>query len=287
LFALSRTILLFLRLSVRTGAIPPRCPQEQIKVVETRPMKGAGSWDCTFILATMANTEAAKPASEVGILILDSAPAGQQALRLLLSGEGWHVQVVTDAKQTLQQLLSGAWNLVIANVELAPPGNPLFQILKDLAHAEGVTVESEEEEKEATRTAAKRSPDEVTTVRKRRLRVLFLVPSSLAADVVMELEQEELPYSILPYHFHDFFEKISDLLIEAGAISKAARASRFETTNRARLEHAIKDQRGNSMFSSRREYQMTEEEIAEYERQEEAERRKKNKREKEEEREVW
>ena len=40
-------------------------------------------------------------------------------MRLLLSAEGWHVQVVTDAQQTLQQLVSGAWHLVIANVELA------------------------------------------------------------------------------------------------------------------------------------------------------------------------
>jgi CheY-like chemotaxis protein len=235
----------------------------------------------------MTKIEAAKTAREVGILILDSTPAGQQSLRLLLSAEGWHVQVVTDAQQTLQQLLSGAWDLVIANIELALPGGPLFQILKDLAHAEGITVEAEEEEKEATRTTAKRSPDEVTTVRKRRLRVLFLVPTALAADVVMELEREELPYSILPYHFHDFFEKISDLLVEAGAISQSSRRSRFETSNRARMQQTVKDQRAPSMFASRREYQMSEEEIAEYERQEEEERRKKNKKEKEEEREVW
>jgi CheY-like chemotaxis protein len=236
----------------------------------------------------MAIPEATKPAPEVGILILDSMPTSQQALRQLLSGEGWHVQVVTDAKQALQQLLTGAWNLVIANVELCPPDNPLFQILKDLAHAEGVTVEAEEKEKEATRTAVKRSPEEVTSVRKRRLRVLFLVPSNLAADVVMELEAEELPYSILPYHFHDLFEKISDLLIEAGAIAHSVRTSRFDTSNRARMQQAVKDQRGsNSMFSSRREYQMTEEELAEYEKQEEEERRKRSKREREEEREVW
>jgi CheY-like chemotaxis protein len=58
----------------------------------------------------MANTESAKKAPDVGILILDSTPASQQALRLLLSSEGWHVQVVTDAQQTLQQLLTGAWS---------------------------------------------------------------------------------------------------------------------------------------------------------------------------------
>jgi len=235
----------------------------------------------------MANTEATKTATDVGILILDSRPASQQALRLLLSAEGWHVQVETDARQTLQQLLTGAWHLVIANVELAPPSGPLFPILRDLAHAEGVTFESEEEEQEKTRTGVKRSPDEVTKVRKRRLRVLFLVPPENAAHVVMELEEEELPYAILPYHFHDFFEKISDLLIEAGAIARSTRTSRFDTPGRARMQQAVKDQRGNSMFASRSEYQMTEEEIAEYEKQEEEERRKKNKKEKEEEREVW
>jgi CheY-like chemotaxis protein len=235
----------------------------------------------------MANTESAKKAPDVGILILDSTPASQQALRLLLSSEGWHVQVVTDAQQTLQQLLTGAWHLVIANVELAPPDGPLFPILRDLAHAEGVTIESEEEEQENARAGAKRSPEQATVVRKRRLRVLFLVPSGNAADVVMELEDQELPYAILPYHFHDFFEKISDLLIEAGAIARSSRTSRFDTPGRARMQQAVKDQRGNSMFASRSEYQMTEEEIAEYEKQEEEERRKKGKREKEEEREVW
>jgi DNA-binding response OmpR family regulator len=235
----------------------------------------------------MANTESAKKAPDVGILILDSTPASQQALRLLLSSEGWHVQVVTDAQQTLQQLLTGAWHLVIANVELAPPDGPLFPILRDLAHAEGVTIESEEEEEEKARAGAKRGPEQATAVRKRRLRVLFLVPSGNAADVVMELEDQELPYAILPYHFHDFFEKISDLLIEAGAIARSSRTSRFDTTGRARMQQAVKDQRGNSMFASRSEYQMTEEEIAEYEKQEEEERRKKGKREKEEEREVW
>jgi hypothetical protein len=116
---------------------------------------------------------------------------------------------------------------------------------------------------------------------------LFLVPSGNAADVVMELEDQELPYAILPYHFHDFFEKISDLLIEAGAIARSSRTSRFDIPGRARMQQAVKDQRGNSMFASRSEYQMTEEEIAEYEKQEEEERRKKGKREKEEEREVW
>jgi CheY-like chemotaxis protein len=235
----------------------------------------------------MANTESAKKAPDVGILILDSTPASQQALRLLLSSEGWHVQVVTDAQQTLQQLLTGAWHLVIANVELAPPDGPLFPILRDLAHAEGVTIESEEEEEEKARAGAKRGPEQATAVRKRRLRVLFLVPSGNAADVVMELEDQELPYAILPYHFHDFFEKISDLLIEAGAIARSSRTSRFDTPGRARMQQAVKDQRGNSMFASRSEYQMTEEEIAEYEKQEEEERRKKGKREKEEEREVW
>jgi CheY-like chemotaxis protein len=235
----------------------------------------------------MANTEPPKKAPDVGILILDSTPASQQALRLLLSSEGWHVQVVTDAQQTLQQLLTGAWHLVIANVELAPPDGPLFPILRDLAHAEGVTIESEEEEQENARAGAKRSPEQATVVRKRRLRVLFLVPSGNAADVVMELEEQELPYAILPYHFHDFFEKISDLLIEAGAIARSTRTSRFDTPGRARMQQAVKDQRGNSMFASRSEYQMTEEEIAEYEKQEEEERRKKGKREKEEEREVW
>jgi hypothetical protein len=53
------------------------------------------------------------------------------------------------------------------------------------------------------------------------------------------------------------------------------------------MQQAVKDQRGNSMFASRGEYQMSEEEIAEYEKLEEEERRKKKKREKEEEREVW
>ncbi|MFZ0738689.1 MAG: hypothetical protein WA002_13565 [Candidatus Acidiferrales bacterium] len=217
--------------------------------------------------------------SEIGILILDADLVSQQALHHLLGSEGWRVQFVTDSRQLLEHLSSGAWNLAIVNIELALPHEEIFGILRDLAHAEGITVAAEAQR--TIRTSAKKSAADIASVRKRRLRVLFIVPADAAPEVLPHLEREELPYAIRPYHLHDFFEKVSDLLIEAGALPRPTRGSRFDTTHGDRFRKKADDASASAMFSSRRDYQMTEEEVAEYERQEEEERRKKTKKDEE------
>ncbi len=215
--------------------------------------------------------------SEIGVLILDDNVDSCQALHHLLDSEGWRVHFVTDSREALTALASGSWNLVIANVELATPGSQLFTILRDLAHAEGVTVAAEAE------GFARNQPKKAGAMapQKKRLRVLFVTPSNMVQDVVPDLERDELPYSIRPYHLHDFFEKITDLLAEAGAISRPRGDSRFDAANRerGRFETKTKTSNAPSMFASRSDYQMTEEEITEYERQEEEERQKKSKKE--------
>ncbi len=220
--------------------------------------------------------------NDIGILILDDSVESCQALHHLLDSEGWRVHFANNSRETLAALANGTWNLVVANYELAPPGSQLFNILRDLAHAEGVTVREDAEgsaRQREKKTGAK-------APQKKRLRVLFVVPANLDRDAVPNLEHDELPYSIRPHHLHDFFEKISDLLVEAGAIARVSSVSRFDSTGRERGKFGReKITSGSSMFASRSDYQMSEEEIVEYERQEDEQRRKKNK--KEDESKIW
>src|SRR5256885_3924678 len=55
------------------------------------------------------------------------------------------------------------------------------------------------------------------------VRVLFLVPELAAPEAQPALEHEQLPYSLKPFHLHDFLEKVSDLLLETGAIPQPIR----------------------------------------------------------------
>ncbi len=219
---------------------------------------------------------------EIGILILDDNVESCQALRHLLDSEGWRVHFANEPRAALSALATGSWNLAIANVELALPGSQIFTILGDLAHAEGVTAADDAAGivlDRAKKTSA-RAP------RKKRLRVLFVVPANAAPNAVPILEHEDLPYSIRPYHLHEFIEKISDLLVDAGAIAGTS-GGRFDSTGResGRLRNPARDSKLPSMFASRADYQMSEEEIAEYERQEEEQQRKKTK--KNEDRNIW
>jgi CheY-like chemotaxis protein len=220
--------------------------------------------------------------NEIGILILDDNVESCQALRHLLDSEGWRVHFANEPRAALSALATGSWNLAIANVELALPGSQIFTILGDLAHAEGVTAADDAAGivlDRAKKTSA-RAP------RKKRLRVLFVVPANAAPNAVPILEHEDLPYSIRPYHLHEFIEKISDLLVDAGAIAGTS-GGRFDSTGResGRLRNPARDSKLPSMFASRADYQMSEEEIAEYERQEEEQQRKKTK--KNEDRNIW
>jgi CheY-like chemotaxis protein len=199
--------------------------------------------------------------SEVGILIVDDDITSQRALKSVLDSEGWRVRIVSKPALAMEELATGDWSLVIANVALADVRGPLFAILRELAQADD------------------RSPEREPEVPRKRIRALFLVPVLLAKDVQPLLERETLPYSVKPYHLHDFLEKVSELLVEAGAIAEPIRSigGFAGLRRRPRSQRSSRDTRRGAMFASREDYQMTEEEMAEFERQEEEDRKKREK----------
>lgn len=198
----------------------------------------------------------------VNILLIEDDPASQTALRQVLDSEECRLQIVPDANSALQVLAAGDWTLVIANAGMTGLSGSLYTILKELALAPA--MESAE---------------------KGRVRVLFLVPESGAGTVQPVLEQERLPYALKPFNLHDVLEKVSDLLLEAGAIPQSIRQVRREgltggkRSEGGRLTSSMAGARNTGMFANRGDYSsITEEEIAEYERleQEGARRKKKN-----------
>jgi DNA-binding response OmpR family regulator len=195
--------------------------------------------------------------SQVSILILDDDVANQKALQEVLYAEGWKVGVVPRVEQALPELAKGDWTLAIANVTMTGVSGPLFSILKDLALAPAIEAG------------------------KSRVRVLFLVPEEAGADVQEALERAQLPYSLKPFHLHDFLEKVSDLLLETQSITSPIRHVRrvAKPAGPRKDKQTGPVRRNTAMFSTREDYQMTEEEITEYEKQEEeeAERKKKKK----------
>lgn len=199
---------------------------------------------------------------EVGILIIDDDKDSQAALRHVLDSEGWMVRVVPLASQGLEALASGEWTLVLVNVAMTGLSGPLFSTLRELAQADADTAGAA----------------------RKRARVLFLVPDLAAKEAQPHLEVHGLPYTLKPFHLHDFLEKISDLLLEAGAIPEPIRQMRFEHTGKERRQkdqRSGRDRRQTKMFASRDDYQMTEEEIAEFEKEEEEERKRKQKKDRE------
>ena len=177
---------------------------------------------------------------QVGLLVLDNDAPGASAVKQILDSEGWRVRVVPDTKMLLAELKTGEWSLVIANVALTGVEGPAFITLRELA-----TVPAEDGG---------------------RIRVLFLVPEMSGGQYIVQLEAARLPYVIRPYHLHDFLEKVSDLLVEVKAIDAPLRQVRHEFgALRKKKKQAA---RSNSMFASRESFSYSEEEIAEYERQE-------------------
>ncbi len=172
---------------------------------------------------------------------MDNDAAGSSALRQILDSEGWRVRVIPDDKLLLTELRSAEWSLLIANISMVDMNGPIFSIIREL-----VSV----------------SPDEGG-----RLRVLYLVPSNSAGQYVAALEAARLPYVVRPYHLHDFLEKVSDLLVEVRAIEVALRQVRREFGGLRKKKKEAG--RTGSMFAARDSYSSyTEEELAEYERQE-------------------
>lgn len=177
---------------------------------------------------------------QVGILILDDDDNNQGALRQILDSEGWRMRLLQDPKLLLTELKSGEWSLVIANIALAGVDTPIFVTLRELAgvsHEEGG-----------------------------RIRVLYLVPELTGNQYIGALEIARAPYVVRPFHLHDFLEKVSDLLVEVKAIEAPIRQVRYEFGGeRKRKKQAA---RSTSMFASRDSYSYSDEEIAEYEKQE-------------------
>lgn len=193
----------------------------------------------------------------IGILIVDNDAASQAALREVLGAEGWFVEATGSPSKAFQELATGKWSLVLANVETTGVTGALFATLRELAQAPAADAA------------------------KAQVRVLFVVPESAVAQAKLQLEQAHLPYVRKPLSFNDLLERVSDLLIEAKAIDAPIRQVR-ERFSSARKPRTGRDTgrdagRNTGMFARGEDYSWSEEELAEYERQETEARRKKKK----------
>jgi DNA-binding response OmpR family regulator len=192
--------------------------------------------------------------AEITILVFDDDETSQRALHSMLDSEGWRVRVVPLLRDAMNELAHGSWSMVIANLALTGIDGPEFTVLSELASAPPVQDG------------------------KSRVRVLFVVPELLAGQALPLLEKERLPYVMKPFHFHDFLQKVGDLLIESKALPKSIRTAKFGFEDRDRRKKADrrdgKDRRGTTMFAPREDYYMTEEELAEWEKGEKEEQKK-------------
>jgi DNA-binding response OmpR family regulator len=178
---------------------------------------------------------------QVGILVLDNDAQGAGAVRQILDSEGWRVRIVQDTHLLLAELKTGEWSLVIANIAVTGLDSPAFITLREL--------------------------NAVSADEGGRVRVLYLIPELTGSQYLAALEQAHLPYVVRPYHLHDFLEKVSDLLVEVKAIEAPLRQVRYEFGDiRKKKKQAAG--RSTSMFASRDSFSYTDEELAEYERQE-------------------
>jgi len=187
---------------------------------------------------------------DVGVLIIDADAASQEALCQVLGAEGWSVEGATSSSQALQKLAKGKWSLVLANTAVTGITGALFLTLKVL----GVPAENE--------------------AAKAQVRILFIVPSASAAQTTPLLEEEHLPYVLKPFTFHDLLERVSDLLMETEVIGAPLRKVRQDglkssrRSRRAGRDPGRDGARNTGMFSVQEDYQWSEEELAEYEKQE-------------------
>jgi DNA-binding response OmpR family regulator len=177
---------------------------------------------------------------QVGLLVLENDPQNAGALKQILDAEGWRVRIVSDLQLLHAELKTTEYSLLIANIALVGVSSPTFHILKELALV---------------------APEDGG-----RIRVLFVVPEMTGSQYVAALEAAKLPYSVRPFHLHDFLEKVSDLLVEVKAIEGPLRMTRREFGEARKKKKQTS--RTTSMFAARDSYSYSEEEIAEYERQE-------------------
>ena len=179
----------------------------------------------------------------INVLIIDDDRSSQLAIGHVLDSEGWRMRAVALPERAMAELASGEWTVVIANVSLTGLTGPMFETLKELSLAEAV-----EEGK------------------KKRVRVLFMIPEVLAGEAQPALERHGLPYAMKPLNLNDFLEKVSDLMLEVRAIPEPLRKVKTVAKERRRTDRrAGRDRRHVEMFAGRDDYCMTEEEVTEYE----------------------
>ncbi len=157
-----------------------------------------------------------------------------------MDSEGWRVRIVQDVGLLHAELKTTEYSLLIANVALMGIESPTFHVLRELA---SVAVEDGG-----------------------RIRTLFVIPEMGGSQFIGHLEVAHLPYVIRPFHLHDFLEKVSELLVEVKAIEGPLRMTRHEFGQARKKKKEAS--RTTSMFASRDSYSYSEEEIAEYEREE-------------------
>jgi DNA-binding response OmpR family regulator len=186
----------------------------------------------------MANATSPAP-KQVSLLVLEEDPHAT-ALKQILDGEGWRVRVVQDLPMLHVELKTAEYSLLIANIAMIGLDTATFHVLKELAAVDA---------KEGG-----------------RIRVLYVVPEMTGSQYVVPLEEARLPYAVRPFHLHDFLEKVGDLLVEVKAIEGPLRMTRYEFGEARKKKKEAS--RTTSMFASRDTYVYTEEELAEYERQE-------------------
>ena len=187
-------------------------------------------------MATLPNSEQ----RQVGLLVLESDPKSAAALKQILDSEGWRVRVVEDLQMLHVELKTAEYSLLIANIALTGVDSPTFHVLRELG---GVSAEEGG-----------------------KIRTLFVIPELNGGQFIGHLEAARLPYVLRPFHLHDFLEKVSDLLVEVKAIAGPLRMTRYEFGEARKKKKQAS--RTTSMFASRDSYSYTEEEIAEYEKQE-------------------
>jgi DNA-binding response OmpR family regulator len=177
---------------------------------------------------------------QVGILVLEEDAENAAGVRQLLDSEGWRVNTITDPALLLTELRTGDWSLVVANIAVVGTDSASFLTLSELAAVPG---------------------DEGG-----RVRVLYILPEMTGSRYAKALEELRLPYVTRPFHFHDFLEKVSDLLFEVHAIAVPLRQVSYEFGGVRKKKEEAK--RTSSMFSMRDAYAYSEEEMDEYEKQE-------------------
>ena len=168
---------------------------------------------------------------QVAILVLEEDAENAVAVRQLLDSEGWRVHIVTDSDLLLNELRNGEWTLVVASVAVTGTDSAAFTTLRELA-----SVPADEGG---------------------RIRVLYIVPEMANIKYVQSLEQARLPYVARPFNFHDFIQKVSDLLFEVHAIAAPLRqvSREFGVVRKKKLEAS---RTNNSMFASREAYSYSE-----------------------------